>query len=63
MSLGERTILTRCMLIDWDVLTLLTWPITLTFVSSSKQFLAEKIVNNQRKSREKIDAFWTHGAT
>lgn len=52
----------RCILIDWNVLTLLTWPIALSFVSSSKQLLAEKIVNNQRQSRQKIDAFWTLGA-
>lgn len=62
-ELCERTILMMYMLIDRDVLTMLIWPITLSFVSSSTQFLAEKIVDNQRKSRQKIDAFWTLGAT
>ena len=51
------------MLTEWDVLTLLTWPITLSFVSSSKYSLTEKSVNNQTKSRWKIDVFWTVGAT
>ena len=51
------------MLTEWGVLTLLTWPITLSFVSSSKYSLTEKIVNNQTESRQKIDVFQTVGAT